>query len=190
MSSIESLRRRLEKSLGTYRQAGQKLEEERVALKRLERREDGLLEAQVLAQQVAQQVQTQVHAKVAEIVTRALEIFDEPYEFRIEFERKRGRTEARLVFLKEGLEVDPLTASGGGVVDVAAFALRVACLLLSRPPRRRLLVLDEPLKMLSAEYRDRARALLESLSSDLGVQFVVVTHDPRLRAGSVLTTDS
>ena len=121
------------------------------------------------------------------MVSRCLEaVFDEPYEFHLNFELKRGRTEARLSFVRDGVEVDPLTASGGGVVDVAAFALRLSCLMLAQPPLRRLLVMDEPFKYVSEEYRERIRVLLETLATEMGVQFVMVTHITELKTGTVI----
>lgn len=148
-----------------------------------------LLEAQGIAQVVAEAVQTQAHERIAQTVTKCLAVFDEPYEFHIRFRRARGRTEARLTFSREGLEVDPVEGSGLGVVDVAAFALRLACLVLRRPRLRRVLLLDEPFRFVSAEYRPRLRALLASLSEELGVQVVMVTHDRELRVGRVVSLE-
>lgn len=143
--------------------------------------------AQAVLQDVAQAVQQEAHRRIAGVVSRCLsQVFDDPYEFDIIFDRKRGRTEARLVFRRNGLEVDPLTASGGGVVDVAAFALRLACLVLTRPQVRPLVVLDEPFKFVSAQYRDRVRSMLEQLADDMGVQFLMVTHIPELVCGHVV----
>ena len=144
-------------------------------------------QAQAVAQGVAERVQAAAHARVADIVSRALEaVFDRPYRFKLEFEQKRGRTEAALTFERDGLEIDPLEASGGGVIDVASFALRLSCLLLSRPPLRRLIVADEPFRFVSKEYRGRVRALLETLAVELGVQFIIVTHDEALVTGTIV----
>ena len=144
-------------------------------------------EAQDIAQQVAQLIQNQAHAKIATIVSQCLEaVFAEPYEFCINFVRKRGRTEAGLMFKRDGLAVDPLTASGGGVVCIAAFALRIAALVLSRPAMRRLLVLDEPFSHLSRDLRPRVRTLLESIARDTGVQIIMVTHDTALQTGTLI----
>jgi ABC-type sulfate/molybdate transport systems ATPase subunit len=81
-----------------------------------------------------------------------------------------------------------MNGAGGGVVDVAAFALRLACLMLRRPKGRRLLVLDEAFRFLSErkEYRNRVRDLLVSLSEEMQVQVVLVTHDPVLEVGKVV----
>ncbi len=144
-------------------------------------------EAQQILQTVAKVVQQVVHNRIAGVVSRCLEsVFDEPYEFRITFDRKRGRTEAELSFVRGGLEVDPLTASGGGVVDVAAFALRLACLKLAKPPIRQLVVLDEPFRFVSVDYRPRVKEMVERLAKDMGIQFVIVTHMEDLRIGKII----
>ena len=74
----------------------------------------------------------------------------------INFLQKRGKTEAELVFVRDGKELSPTDGAGLGACDVAAFSLRAAAICLSRPGRRRLLVLDEPFKHLSEEYREAA----------------------------------
>ena len=148
---------------------------------------DAADEAQQIVQLVAKTVQETAHDRIAGVVTRCLAaVFDEPYEFHVRFEQARGRTEARLVFSREGMEVNPIDASGGGVVDVAAFALRISCLMLTRPASRRVVILDEPFKFVSADRRDRVRAMLLGLAADLGVQFIVVTHIDELRCGRII----
>lgn len=144
--------------------------------------------ARTIIQSVASAIQQEAHSRVAGVVSRCLSTVFGPdaYEFRIEFEEKRGRTEARLVFVRDGMELSPMTAAGGGAVDVASFALRLAALMLSRPSVRKCLVLDEPFKHLSREYRPRMAELLLELAAELGMQFVVVTHDPDLACGKVV----
>lgn len=141
--------------------------------------EDDLMfaeEAQQIIQLVSVAIQQEAHDKIASVVSRCLEaIFDEPYTFRINFERKRGKTEAGLTFTRDGMTLtDPLNEAGGGVIDVAAFALRLACLVLERPVRRRLLVLDEPFSGIRGSvYRQRMRGLVEALASEFDVQFIL-----------------
>ena len=144
-------------------------------------------EARRVIQAVAQSIQQVVHSRIASVVSRCLSsVFDEPYEFRINFVQKRGRTEAELVFIRNGVEADPMTASGGGVIDVASFALRLACLMLTRPTPRRVIVLDEPFKFLSEEYRGRVREMLLELSELMGIQFIMVTHLRELSSGKTV----
>lgn len=144
-------------------------------------------EALDIAQKVAKKVQQEAHSRISAVVSRCLStVFDDPYEFQIIFEEKRGKTEARIVFIRDGKELDPLTAAGGGVVDVAAFALRLACLVLARPPHRKLVVLDEPFKFVSLAKIPKVRALLESLSEEMGLQIIMVTHITDLQTGNIV----
>lgn len=152
--------------------------------------EDELLnfeEAAVLIQETSKEIQQKVHEKISSVVSSCLKaVFDDPYEFDIVFETKAGRTEARIQFVRSEICIDPLSGSGGGVVDVAAFALRVACLSLRRPLLRRVLIFDEPFRFVSSEFRPRVRLLLERLAEDFGIQFIMITHLQELRCGKVI----
>ena len=188
MSDVEQLRNLLSEKESDYRVAARVCTEEVAGLGRAEERLGFLEEAQNLAQDVAQQVQQKVHSQIAGVVSRCLEaVFpEEPYEFKIYFERKRGRTEARCVFQRAGNDLDPMEGSGGGVVDIASFALRIARLLLTQPPLRRVIALDEPFKFVSEKYRPYARQMLEELSKDMGIQFIMTTHIEELKTGKVI----
>lgn len=159
--------------------------------------EDALVEteqAQKLIQHAAQIVQTEAHKHISTVVTRCLALFDDPYTFDIRFERKRGKTEAELCFIRNGMVLDnPLEQAGGGCVEVAAFALRLACIILQRPPLRRLMVLDEPFKCIRGKHnRDRVRDLILSLAHELDMQFILcVDHEayPQFVQGRVVEVE-
>lgn len=188
MTDLKALRKKTDRWLEEWQVASATVAQEREALEEAQAHLEAVETALKVLQDVAQTVQQQAHAQVSAIVSQCLEaVFEAPYEFRLVFEQKRSKTEARLVFLRNGEELDPLTAAGGGVVDVAAFALRLACLVLTRPPLRRLLVLDEPFRFVSQGYRGRIRDLLEALSDQLQVQIIMVTHIPELQVGTVVT---
>ena len=161
--------------------------DESEALAKAEADLTALRESTAIAQEITTALQAQAHNAIAATVSRCLaSVFDEPYEFRILFEAKRGRTEARLVFFRNEQEIDPMTAAGGGVVDVAAFALRLACLFLQKPAVRKVLILDEPFRFVPAEFLPRVRALIETLSVEMGVQIIMVTHIEELKIGEVV----
>ena len=146
--------------------------------------------AQTISQQIAQTVQKQAHDRIAKVVSSCLRsVFpdDDIYGFKIYFDRKRGRTEARLVLTKNEHEInDALNSDSGGVVEVAAFALRLSCILLSKPKLRRILILDEPFKCVSKEYQENIRILLEKLSIEFKTQFIMVTHNDAYHVGKVI----
>lgn len=150
---------------------------EKRALRKLRRRTKAVVSAQGILQEIAQTVQQQAHDNIAKVVTRCLEaIFDGEYQFQILFERKRGKTEARLVFLQNGNMIDPRETGSGGVIDVAAFALRLARLLWARPSLRKFTVLDEPFRFMHSDTLSKIEQLISKLSTDLKVQFVIVTQ--------------
>lgn len=187
--SIQHTRKKLNKYLADYRHAKLNVREEKTNLEKAKNNVLYAEQAQEIVQKVAEAVQKKAHDRIASVVTRCLEsVFgDDAYQFEILFEKKRGRTEAKLIFTKDGLVLDdPINESGGGAVDVAAFALRLSCLLLSIPKKRPLLVLDEPLKYLSADYRPTTSELLRELAKEMKFQFILVTHDEELKIGKTI----
>ena len=151
---------------------------------------DAVKSAQAIAQIVAQTIQEKVHAKISSVVSRCLSaVFENPYKFKILFEKKRGRTEALLIFERNGHEItDPMKGSGGGCIDIAGFALRLSALMLQRPKLRRVLILDEPFKSPSPakNYRGLTKQLIDTLSAEMKVQFIMVTNIPELETGDII----
>jgi DNA repair exonuclease SbcCD ATPase subunit len=145
------------------------------------------LEAQAVLQDASAAVQSLVHARIADVVTKCLQtVYDDSLSFHVDFEQKRGKTEARLYFRKSGNEVDPLDAGGLGWVEVAAFALRMAVLKLHSPPVAQVLILDETFRFLDAEAKPRMAELLLELSREMKVQVILATHDREFQSGKVV----
>lgn len=173
---------RLDRGLLERSVAAKAYKQDTVALAEAKEMLEATERAQKIVQELAQGLQERAHQNITTLVAQCMSaIFDDPYEFQIHFEQKRGKTEARLVFIRNGEEVSPMKASGGGVKDVASFALRLSSILLSKPRVRKIIVLDEPFKFLSEDYTLRVRAMLDRLASELKVQFVIVTHLQALR---------
>jgi DNA repair exonuclease SbcCD ATPase subunit len=184
--SLRTLKPKVQQLIEQYNQSEQRVRDERRALASAKAKVKATLQAQDIVQRLAQSVQENTHRQVASVVSKCLSaVFEEPYELHILFKRKRGKTEARLQFIRNGKPFTPLTATGGGVLDVAALALRLACIIGTRPAMRRLLVLDEPFKFVSKEYRPLIRKTIETLAKETNTQFLIVTHIRRLKAGKV-----
>jgi len=177
MRDLTEIKSKIHKYSVKYETALQTLESHSVQLKQAEVRGENLEKAKDIIQAVGETIQKKAHSQIAGVVSECLElVFEEPYIFHIRFEKKRGKTEAKLVFEKNGQEVDPMSASGGGVVDVAAFALRVSCLILAKPKLRKILIMDEPFRFVSEEYRENVRLVMDKLSTEFGIQMILVTH--------------
>jgi len=169
-TNIEQLRGRfkqLQIEQGTALQQLIELEKEQVRIE----------EARTVIILVAQQTQQKVQLYISDVVTSALEmVLDEPYEFHVEFVQRRNKTECDLLFSRNGFKVSPLDASGGGAVNVASLALRVALLTLSRNDK--ILILDEPLHFLhSRVLHQRAAELLETIAKQNNIQIIMITGE-------------
>jgi DNA repair exonuclease SbcCD ATPase subunit len=81
----------------------------------------------------------------------------------------------------DGGELSPLSASGGGAVDIAAFGLRLSLWTLPEKRTRGVIVLDEPFRFLSKDLHAKAGQAIKELSARLGLQFIIVTHENTLQ---------
>lgn len=186
--NLQSLKAKIDRAHERHQTAVTILEKEKKALGVAKRKVTAAVEAQSAVQTIVQSVQHKAHGSIAAVVSKCLAlIFDDPYQFQIQFDRKRGKTEAKLQFLRDGhILEDPLEECGGGVLDVASFALRVACIAASKPPARRILILDEPFKFVSEDLRPRIRNMIEQLTKELDFQIIMVTHINELKIGTVI----
>lgn len=163
------------------------IEESKQILEQKEEEFELVKSLQEACQIVASCIQKTAHEKITRVVNKCLStVFDDPYEAEIIFERKRNKTEAQIVFKRDGhILDDPMEESGGGAIDVAAFAFRLACIMLSQPQKKKLLILDEPFKFVSKRYRPRIRQLLNELVEACGLQIIMITHIQRLKTGTI-----
>jgi DNA repair exonuclease SbcCD ATPase subunit len=137
-----------------------------------------LEQAQVFLQKIAQDTQSQLKFQIEDIVNLALETcFPNEYKFQLQFNIARGKTDAELVFVsqKTGRPIDPMNASGGGVVDITSFALRIASYVLEQGTDN-VIILDEPMKFVSKDLQVRVGDILKTLSEKLNLQILMVTH--------------
>ncbi len=140
-------------------------------------------EAREILRKVGLKTQSQLSYHISDIVSLALEgVFIDPYKLIAEFVQRRNKTECDLYFSRRDSRVGPLEASGGGAVDVAAFALRIAAWSMQSPKRRNVILLDEPMKFLDTQTDrlEKASMMLKELSERLGLQFIIVTHEDTL----------
>lgn len=144
-------------------------------------KEKNLQLATVLIQEVAKETQDKLKFHIEDMVQSAIDaVFPETYKFCLTFEPKRGRTEVSIYLEKDGTQIFPMDATGGGVVDVVSFALRVVSWSISSTSNT--LFLDEPMKWVSQGLRPRCAELLRALSDKLDLQIIMVTHDEELVA--------
>jgi len=142
---------------------------------------EDLEEARIILQKASQITQKQISFHIENIVTHALSaVFDDPYEFKVDFVTRRNVTECDLFFVNDsGTEMKPLDSCGYGAADIASLALRVAYWKLSKDTRNTML-LDEPTRNLSLDKQPLASIMIKELSEKLKLQFLIVTHNKAL----------
>jgi len=183
--SVQTLRNRLEqlkgaklateRSLSTFQR---ELESSRLSLVEHE-------EAREIIRKVGMDTQKELQISISDITSLALEaVFPDPYSLCVEFIQRRNKTECDLYFERDGNRVDPLTASGVGAVDVAAFALRIASWSMSVPHSRNCIILDEPFRFLSENYQEQASMMLSEISKKLGIQIIMISHNLTLASSA------
>lgn len=181
---------KLSKSLAMYSHVKEQAREEELALANIREHISHVEVSQRVLQEIAEGLQSSAISQIASIVNKCLQaIFDNAYVFEIRFEKKRGKTEARLVLSRDGLGIeDPMNSLGGGVIDIVSFSLRLASLVLSKPYKRKLLCLDECFSKLKPGelYGPRVVSMLETLSEEMGVQFIMVQNLEDFQAGKVI----
>ena len=191
-SRIRSLRANVERRKGerdrlqkTIDDLTEDIRRDTVHARRLER-------ALEIVKQVGLATQKQLEYHLAEQVSLAMEaVFDDPYRLKVNFEEKRGQTEVQLLFTRRGLEFPPIGSSGGGTIDVASLALRIAYWSMRRDQRPRpTLLLDEPFSQLKGEEANkRALAMLQEISHKLGIQVITVSDERVSREDIIANAD-
>jgi DNA repair exonuclease SbcCD ATPase subunit len=168
-------REKLNQAIGKKDMLTKTINAKSILLKQLDKTAINIEKSQVIAQNVAKNTQENLRYHIEDIVQLALDaVFPDQYIFSVEFVIKRGKTEACISFSKDGSKVDPMIGSGGGVVDVAAFALRLAAWSLSTTDN--VMILDEPGKWISKDLIPKFAVIVKNLSKRLGLQFLIVTH--------------
>lgn len=179
--TIQQLRNKLEQQKGQRLQIESNITALRSDIKQMRQDLTRHEKAREIIREVGLKTQQQLQYHISDITSLALEaVFEKPYELKAEFVQRRNKTECDLLFVRDSLVIDPISATGGGAVDVASLALRIASWSMNRPHSRNVIILDEPLRFLSSEYREKASAMIKEISEKLGLQFIIITHDPTL----------
>ena len=180
-NDVRKLRIQLERLKGQKEQIEQSLQNATQGLKETKREIRKHEQAIEVVKKVGLKTQQSLQYHISDTVSMALNsVFDDPYTMSVEFVERRGKTECDLLFQRGNQFIDPLSASGGGAVDVASFALRVASWSMQFPKTRNVLLLDEPFKNLSEGLLPKASEMLKQVSDKLGLQTIMITHSEAL----------
>ncbi len=165
----------------------ERIEKTNLDLNKLDQSLVSHVEAREIIQKAAQLTQESLEERLTEIVSQALDlVFDNlNLGFKVEFLPRRNSTECDMFITEDGELYDPLSSCGFGAADVASFALRVAMWTLNKTDN--IMVFDEPFRNLGDDDMPQAALLLSTLSEELGIQMVIVTHKEELKNNAGLT---
>ena len=157
------------------------LERAKARKEAIERHIDIVTEANWILGEAINRVQTSFKETIEKLVTSSIKtIYKRDIEFSLEFDQKAQRLECRPVLLEDGEEFDLDGEIGGGLLDLISFTSKVVfwkIQSLSRP----VFILDEPFRFLGHGSTILAVGkLLKNLSADLGIQFIIVSHEEEL----------
>ncbi len=192
MNRTQALRSRLEQKKGQRAQLQSLInnvkKNNRMKKRDLIRHEQAL----EITKEVGLSTQKQLEYHLAEQVSLAMEaVFTDPYQLEVNFLEKRGKTEVEMLFSRGDLLFPPIGSAGGGAIDVACLALRIAYWSMRRDKKiRPTLLLDEPFSRLKGEEENkRALAIIQEISSKLDLQIIMVSDERIAREDIISNAD-
>ena len=103
------------------------------------------------------------------------EVFDDrELELKYRLKELRGQKAYEFYLEDNGIEVEVLDGSGGGVINVVSLLFRLLLLVISS--KRKFIVLDEPIVNLSEDYRYRLLTFIKKLTVTYNIQLIIVSH--------------
>lgn len=176
--NINTIRQQLERQKGSRDQISRDLESAKTNIKSFEQEISFSEKAQAIISCVARATQNELQYRIEEPVSLALSaVFDNPYKMIADFQTTlRGTTECHLGFKRDENIVGPLSSSGGGVVDIASFSLRIGAWSLGQPRSRAVIFLDEPGKWVSRNKIGLMGQMIKETAKQLGLQIILITH--------------
>ena len=133
----------------------------------------------LVAAQVAQRTAKQ---KVEALVTAAIRsVYDRSFSFKLKFKQQRNKSTVEPVVIEGDTEYNAKEDLGGGMIDIISFALRLVIWSMRTHRTRQTMILDEPMKFVGkGELLERGAQFIKNVSQRLGVQFIILTHEPQL----------
>ena len=176
MTKLETLRTRLEQERGKMIQLEVILKETTEDVKMMAKNVSNHDKALAIVKEISLKMQNSLSFHISGITSMAMEaVFDNPYKVILDFVERRNKTECDLFFSRDDNKVKPMDASGGGTVDVAAFALRIASWSMENPKKSDTIILDEPFSHLRGEKEnENALKMIKEISTKLNLQIIMI----------------
>ena len=179
-TTLTEYRNKLEQQKGKREQIRSTITELNEQLVVLEQNRNRHEQAHKIIETVGLATQQQLSINISDIASLAMNaIYDDPYTLSVEFIKRREQIECDLTFSRGDVSnIEPMASSGGGVIDVVAFALRVASWSMQIPHSINTLILDEPfLHVKGVDANRRILELLHTISQKLNLQIIMIADE-------------
>lgn len=185
-SEIKQIRSFLERSKGARQNLETSLVRNKKRLKLAQVSLENSQKGSEIIHIVAKNTQEELEYHLSDIVTMAVQgVFQDNTSLDASFVSRRGKIEVDLNFKDGNHIIDPMNDDGGGLIDVGALSTRFSCWAIRREKTRPLFLLDEPLKWLKgSDLPARGADMIKLISEKLGLQIIMVSHDPELIEGA------
>jgi DNA repair exonuclease SbcCD ATPase subunit len=179
MPNLQQYRKFLEQQKGQKAQIEQSIHDYEINIIQNKRFLNQHRQAAAILREAGLKTQQLLSFHISEITTLALEaVFDNPYSLEVNFIERRNKSECDISFVRDGFIFKPMEDSGGGPIDIASFALRIASWSMQEPISDNVMILDEPFKHLKGEQANlRVLDMIHELSEKLGLQIIMVSDE-------------
>lgn len=180
--TVKSLSDRFQRESGQLELLKQQLQGKQSELQQVQEDIEIWKQVQVLLGKVSEFAREQLKKQIEATVTAGLQAIlqDDEIRFVIEMTTIGGKPAADWKIIttrgEQPITASPEDAHGGGIVDIVSLCLRAALLELSRPKPGGPFLLDEPGKMISAEYLPNVAEFLKQYLKKTGRQGIMITH--------------
>lgn len=181
---LEQKRYLTEREYDLFQARFKELEEAQKNKQDVQKQQDSLNLVLAYFNKLIDKKRSEIKDRVVNLVSYGLQtVFKNPSMHLVVKERlQRNQKFYTIAVSIDGVETESWMDASGGVRDMIVFMFRIVFLAISS--NRRFLVLDEPFKGLSKDYRENLGEFIIYLSEQFNVQFLIVSHQTEIDAAA------
>ena len=152
----------------------------RKEIRKLNKKIEKHIGAQITLNEFSKVSQEKFKEKIESLVTMFIQtVFDRPFTFHLEFQKKRNKMECEPVIREGGDDFSPKDDMGGSILELIGIAFRIVLWSLESPNSRNVFILDESFVWTGALVKKVGTAL-KALSQGLNIQIILASHQDAL----------
>lgn len=175
---LRQMRSEFDRKLGEAQAVNRRKKQITVEIESLSTETELMANVSGVLQQLSRSVQERFLGSIANLVSDGLSsVFKTQIKLLITPEVRNRQVTLDFNLENDDGTITPVTdARGGGLVTLCGVIFQMIMVRLMRDSVRQVIILDEPFAHLSDEYQPAAGELLRSMSQDLDIQVILVSH--------------